>query len=167
MHATVPLGVEPRSPEALNATGARADTGIVFRPRQNTPDVRVQVMTLPDDYLVRRLHEYWAVVGPTGVWVVGRADGDVATAALRTAAEAHLLRTRLADVVPWSPFVNAVVVADRERNDLSCTVVEIDRLEAVITDGHHELDGAALGQLRHHLPGVVQRMEHDRSLHTS
>ena len=79
-------------------------------------------MTLPDDFLVRRLRDQWAVVGPTGVFLVGRSDGDTASAALRTAASAHLLRTRLADVVPWTPFVNAVVVADAGDGGWTVTV---------------------------------------------
>jgi hypothetical protein len=135
----------------------------VFKPRPNTPDVRVQVMTLPDDYLVRRLHDQWAVVGPTGLFLVGRSEGDPASAARKTAAAAHLLRTRLADVVPWMPFVNAVVVADEERNDLSCSVIEVDQLEPVLIDGNRELDDGALQLLRHHLPGVVQSMELDQA----
>jgi hypothetical protein len=119
-------------------------------------------MTLPDDFLVRRLRDQWAVVGPTGVFLVGRSDGDTASAALRTAASAHLLRTRLADVVPWTPFVNAVVVADAEQADRSCPVIEVAHLKSFLTDGHRELDDNALGILRHHLPGVVQGMEHDQ-----
>jgi len=134
----------------------------VFKPRPSTPDVRVQVMTLPDDYLVRRLHDHWAVVGPTGLFLVGRCEGDPAQYALRTAAAAHLLRTRLADVVPWVPFIDAVVVADEERTDLSCSVIEVDQLLRVLTDGNVVLDPGALQLLRHHLPGVVQGIEVDR-----
>jgi hypothetical protein len=133
----------------------------VFKPRPTTPDVRVQVMTLPDDYLVRRFRDHWAVVGPTGLFLVGRCEGDTTACALRTAAAAHLLRTRLADVVPWVPFVNAVVVADEERADLACTVIDIDQLEGVLTDGHEVLDPSGLHALRHHLPGVVQGLEVD------
>lgn len=148
----------------LNVGPERADTEEVFRPRPNTPDVHVHVMTLPDDYLVRRVHDQWAVVGPTGLFLVGRSDGDPAAAARRTAAAAHLLRTRLADVVPWMPFVNALVVADEECSDLSCSVIRVDRLESMLTDGHRELDDGALQQLRHHLPGVVQGIEHDQAV---
>ena len=120
--------------------------------------------TLPDDWLVRRLHDQWAVVGPTGLFLIGRAEGDPAGCTHRTAADAHELRTRLSDRVPWTPFVNAVVVADVEtdRSDLACPVIEVTRLESVLTDGRRELDDGALHLLRHHLPGVVQEMEHDR-----
>ena len=119
--------------------------------------------TLPDDYLVRRLNDQWAIVGPTGLFLIGRSEGDPAASALRAAAAAHLLRTRLADVVPWTPFVNAVVVADEEQADLSCPVIQVDRLEDVLTGGNRELDDGALQLLRHHLPGVVQAIEHDRA----
>jgi hypothetical protein len=119
-------------------------------------------MTLPDDFLVRRLRDHWAVVGPTGLFLVGRSEGDPASSALKTAAAAHLLRTRLADVVPWTPFVNAVVVADEELSDLSCAVIEVGDLKSLLTGGNRELDDNALGILRHHLPGVVQGMELDQ-----
>lgn len=150
-------------PEGFLNVGPRpADTSNVFKPRPSTPDVRVQVMTLPDDYLVRRMHDHWAVVGPTGLFLVGRCEGDPAVCARRTASAAHRLRTSLADVVPWIPFVDAVVVADEERSDLSCTVIEIDQLEAVLTGGARVLDDAGLQLLRHHLPGVVQTIEFHR-----
>ncbi len=136
---------------------------VVFRPRTNTKDVRVQVMTLPDDYLVRRWQDQWAVVGPTGLFVVGRDDGDTPACARRTSSAAHLLRTRLADLVPWTPFVDAVVVSDQERSDLSCRVIEVDHLEEALTGGGAELDDPALHLLRHHLPGVVQDLGREAS----
>lgn len=115
-------------------------------------------MTLPDDYLVRRLWDHWAVVGPTGLFLVGRGP-DEGGSPDRTAEWAMLLRTRLADVVPWVPYVDAVVIGDPSSVHQACTFVELDLLESVLTNGPRVLDGVALHQLRHHLPGVVQTLE--------
>lgn len=122
-------------------------------------------MRLPDDFLVRRLAEHWAVVGPTGLFVVGRADVDPAGAARRTAAAAMDLRNRLAEVVPWVPFVSPIVIGDAERSDLECTMVPVRRLEAVLTEGPVAIDDQGLHQLRIHLPGVVQTMDLERAGH--
>lgn len=116
-------------------------------------------MTLPDDYLVRRLGDHWAVVGPTGLFLVGRDPDGMPGAADRSAATALLLRTRLADVVPWVPYVDVVLIGDPDRTHPACTVVELELLESVLTNGPRVLDGVALHQLRHHLPGVVQTLE--------
>jgi len=113
-------------------------------------------MTLPDDFLVRRCDEHWIIVGPTGLFAVGRANGDLRTDTRDTVTMARVVRTRLADVVPWVPFVNAVVVGDRDRHDLSCPVVDLDGLVPLIRDGGTQLDDSALHALRHHVPGVVQ-----------
>jgi hypothetical protein len=119
-------------------------------------------MTLPDDYLVRRVREHWAVVGPTGLFVVGRCEGDPAVCARLTAAVAHEMRTRLSEVVPWVPFVDPVVIAEQEHPDLDCAVIELDRLQSVLTEGPVVVDDYGLGQLRHHLPGVAQAMDLER-----
>jgi hypothetical protein len=117
------------------------------------------VTTLPDDYLVRRLGDHWVVVGPTGCFVVGRAVEEDSGAPERAAELAVLFRTRLADAVPWVPYVDVVLVGDPERSHPVCTYVEPDLLETVLTNGPAVLDGVALHQLRHHLPGVVQTLE--------
>lgn len=135
--------------------------GRVFRTRHSTTDDRV-VMTLPDDYLVRRCVDTWVVVGPTGLFVVGRANGDVEGCARRTSSMAQALRTRLADALPWVPFVSAVVVADAPNPGLACPVVAVADLGAVLCDSGRQLGDGALQLLRHHVPGVVQAIEFDR-----
>lgn len=116
-------------------------------------------MTLPDDYLVRRCLNCWVVVGPSGLFVIGRAAGDAASASERTASMAHTLRTRLADVMSWVPFVSAVVVGDRHRHDLACPMVELDELGSLLRDGGQQIGEGALQVLRHHVPGAVQQIE--------
>ncbi|UDY36964.1 hypothetical protein [Dermatobacter hominis] len=119
-------------------------------------------MTLPDDYLVRRCADHWVIVGPTGLFVVGRSDGDPVASSQRAVAMAHLLRSRLADVLSWVPFVSAVLVADGDRHDLACAAVDMDGLGPLLRNGGPQIGDGALHLLRHHVPGVVQQMELDR-----
>lgn len=120
-------------------------------------------MTLPDDYLVRRCIDQWVVVGPTGLFVVGRTAGDPEPDARRAASMAYLVRTRLADVLPWVPFVSAVVVGDEARYGLACPVVEMQDLEQVLRTSGRQIADGALQLLRHHVPGIVQAIEFDRT----
>jgi len=125
-------------------------------------------MTLPDDYLVRRCVDHWVVVGPSGLFVVGRSDGDLVSSTQRALDTAQLLRVRLSDVLSWVPFVSAVVVGDTDRHDLACPVVAIDDLGPVLRHGGRQIGDGALQVLRHHVPGVVQEIELDHgasSLH--
>lgn len=134
----------------------------MFKTRHNAAADRV-VMTLPDDYLVRRCIDRWIVVGPTGLFVIGRANGDLDTDTRGAASMAHLLRTRLAEVLPWVPFVSPVVVADETRHGFSCPVVQMQDLRPVLATSGRQITDGALQLLRHHIPGVVQDIEFDRS----
>ena len=88
------------------------------------------VTTLPDDFLVRRFTEFWAVVGPTGVFLVHRCDGERTAGALRTASCALELRNRLSEHVAPTPFVTAVLVVDDDERGPAdgCTVVSVAEL---------------------------------------
>lgn len=119
-------------------------------------------MTLSDDFLVRRCVDHWVVVGPSGLFVVVRSNGDLAASTQRALDQAHVLRERLADVLSWVPFVSAVVVADEDRHDLACPVIEIDGLGPFVQHGGRQIGDGALHLLRHHVPGVVQQIELDR-----
>ncbi|MFZ4519291.1 MAG: hypothetical protein ACOYOP_12935 [Microthrixaceae bacterium] len=140
----------------------------MFRPRTSAPTDRgvgrgpAEVTTLPDDYLVRRFADFWAVVGPTGVFLVHRCDGDRTTGGLATAAAALDLRNRLSEHVSPTPFVTAVLVVDDEGTPEpadGCTVVAVGELRTLIEDGPTVLDDWHLHGLRLHLPGVVQALE--------
>lgn len=122
------------------------------------------VMTLPDDFLVRRCIDQWVVVGPTGLFVVGRSNGDLDASTRRTSSIAHLLRTRLADELPWVPFVSAVVIGDEQHHELSCPVVDMQELGPVLRHSGRQIGEGALQMLRHHVPGVVQAIEFDRGV---
>lgn len=138
----------------------------MFKPRPTASDDRV-IMTLPDDYLVRHCVEHWVIVGPTGLFVVGRSRGDIVRASADAIELAHQLRSGLADVLSWVPFVSSVVVADEARNDMGCPVVDMDGLGPVLQHGGRQIGDGALQVLRHHVPGVVQQIEHQRGTTTS
>ena len=55
----------------------RADGKDVFRPHPNVREVSRRVARLPLDYFVSRVLDHWTVVGPTGVFVVGRSGDDL------------------------------------------------------------------------------------------
>lgn len=138
----------------------------MFRPRSNGPVEHgrgpAAVTTLPDDFLVRRFGDFWAVVGPTGVFLVHRCDGDRTTGALRTAASALDLRNRLSEHVARTPFVTALLVVDDDDAPGpadGCTVVSVAELRALVEEGPAVLDDWDLHDLRLHLPGVVQALE--------
>lgn len=116
------------------------------------------VAALPDAFEVRRIGEAWVVLGPTGIFVVGRGRRDLAVEAERTAELAHELRWRLAERIPWVPFVDALVVSEGDHAHLACTVVSVQMLVFALTGGTTTIDDDGLRQLRGVLPEVVQTL---------
>lgn len=116
-------------------------------------------MELPLEYVVQRVDDHWVVVGPTGIFVVGRARGDVAASAERTSALAHELRAALSERISWVPFVDAIVVATGDHGGLACTVVPLDLLVVALTSGGVTIDAVGLAQVQHHLPGTLGEIE--------
>lgn len=131
----------------------------MFKSQPNAREVTRQVTELPPEFEVRRLGEHWSIVGPTGIFVVGRATRDVARSAERTSSIAHELRGQLSHLIPWVPFVDALVIADKEHSDLACTVIELDMLVFALTWGGTTIDPIGLAQLQHHLPTAIRSMQ--------
>ncbi len=142
--------------------GHRADVNDVFRTHPNANEVSRHVTELPADYQVRRLEGEWIVTGPTGVFVVGRAGDDAARSAERTSALAHDLRARLSELIPWVPFVDAMIVTRKADPGLACMAVELDMLVVALTAGGVSIDAMGLAQLDHHIPGIIRTMEQAR-----
>lgn len=130
----------------------------MFRTQPDAGDLKRHVTELPVEFQVWRLGEHWSVVGPSGIFVVGRSTGDVAEAASQTAALAHELRAALSETMMWVPFVDAVVVADREHQGLSCTVVELDVLPHALASGMGMLDATASAQVCREMPRAILAM---------
>ena len=123
-----------------------------------------RVATLPEDFLVRRTDRYWAVVGPTGLFLVGKADSDTDLIAERTAMAAHHFRNRLAEEIDIVPFVDPVVVSSDTESNASCAIVELDLLESFLCHGPEVITEGELQLLRHHVPAVVTGIEADGGL---
>lgn len=134
----------------------------MFRSHPNAREVSRHVTELPVDYDVRRVRDHWVVVGPTGIFVVGRARGDVVASAEHTSALAHELRAGLSERIPWVPFVDALLVADGDHAGLACTVVRLDLLVVALTSGGANIDPHGLAQVEHHLPAVLHTMDDAR-----
>ena len=123
-------------------------------------DVSRWVARVPVGYSVSRLHDHWAVVGPTGLFVVGSCGDDPVAAAEATRTLAQMLRTRLAEAIPWVPFVDALLVANDEVpvTPVPCTVVELASLELALRSGPVSIDEAGLAQIARLLPGVLDEL---------
>lgn len=130
----------------------------VFRTHPNARDLKRHVSELPVEFQVWRIDDHWSVVGPSGIFVVGRSTHDVAEAAAQTAALAHELRAALSETMSWVPFVDAFVVADREHHGLSCSVVAIDHLSNAIASGIGMLDANATAQVANEMPRAIRAL---------
>jgi hypothetical protein len=142
----------------------RTDNQRVLRSTPSAPEVHDRVATLPESFLVRRTDRYWAVVGPTGLFLVGKAGSDTSLVAEQTAMAAHHLRNRLADVLDIVPFVDPVVVSHETDSNQACAIVELDLLESFLRNGPEVIPEGELQLLRHHVPAVVTAIEFDSGL---
>ena len=131
----------------------------MFRPHPNAREVSRRVARLPLEYAVNRLGDHWIVLGPTGLFVVGRAGDDLTVDADVTVALAHRIRTHLSDAMPWVPFIDALVVTADADLSVPCTLVDIATLEMALLSGPISIDEVGLNQLRRHLPSVLEGIE--------
>lgn len=136
----------------------------MLRSNISTLGAHDRVLTLPEGFFVRRSGAHWAVAGPTGLFLVGKAGEQPELAAERTAMGAHRLRNGLAAVLDVVPFVDPVLVSAREGHANGCTMVEADLLESFISHGPAVISEGELQLLRHHLPGVMTSIELDGGL---
>ncbi|HTN99068.1 MAG TPA: hypothetical protein VL068_00215 [Microthrixaceae bacterium] len=128
---------------------------------------------LPEEFMVRRIGDHWAVVGPTGVFVVGRVDGNISDAARQTAALAHQLRERLSESIHWVPFVDALLLSETQSGtlgvdtELDCSVVAPDLLLSALTSGAECLDFMKLHEIKLLLPGLSHALQEPDTLSRS
>ncbi|MEI2639955.1 MAG: hypothetical protein V9F03_13315 [Microthrixaceae bacterium] len=130
----------------------------MLQQRSTISDHATRIAELSDEFLVRRVHEDWLIVGPSGLFVVGRAGADASDDANRTLHIAQLLRERLSLHMAWVPFVDVLLVSDRRSNEVGCSVVRPSMLESVLTDGHQRIELSTLFELRRLLPGLAQEL---------
>lgn len=112
-------------------------------------DLESELRSLPADHVVFVLDDAWLVVGPTGVFVVADGDEDLGAATRRVAARADALRTRLADEMPFVPFVDAVVTTSTVDFDpvQPALVIPVDLVRFTICEGRTIVDVDTLARL--------------------
>ena len=162
---TAPRGAAPTAgrPNLKGRPGCTDDRD-VLRSTPSAPEVHARVTTLPEEYLVRRVGDHWAIVGPTGLFLVGKGEDQPEFAAGRTATAAHRLRNLLAEAVDVVPFVDPVLVTSEPESGHPCAMVELERLEGFLTSGPQVIPEGELQLLRHHLPAVITEIEIDGGL---
>jgi hypothetical protein len=121
--------------------------------------VEHRVAELPDDFIARRTGDRWVVIGPTGLFLIAATVGDPHMLAEQTAIDAHLLRSRLAEVLDLVPFVDPVVCAAEPSDNMNCAIVEPRMLSALLLGGPEVIPESELQLLRHHVPAVLTAME--------
>jgi hypothetical protein len=117
-------------------------------PRRHGPDDLARALaSLPDDITVRPLGGAHLVVGPAGAQVVALDDGspDAPRAAARLAS---VVRSALAEEVPWMPFVHALLVTDRPDPCPPATRISPALLLRAVSEGPAILDPTILERLR-------------------
>ncbi|MEZ5240060.1 MAG: hypothetical protein R2716_14270 [Microthrixaceae bacterium] len=120
-----------------------------------------RVLTVPDDFTVRRSGSHWVVVGHTGLFLIGKAGPSPEVDAERTAMGAHRLRSSLAEVLDSVPFVDPVLVSSVEGHVNGCAMVEPELLESFVAHGPRVVSDPELLAIRTNLPTVVASIERD------
>ncbi len=136
----------------------------MLRSASTATEAYERVLTLPEDFMVRRSGSHWAVLGPTGLFLVGKGGNGPVDAAGQTVMGAHRLRSGLAKVLDVVPFVEPVVVTTFEGHADGCAFVEADLLESFIAHGPTVVSEGELQLLRHHIRGVISSIETDGGL---
>jgi hypothetical protein len=117
-------------------------------PRRHGPeDLAHALSELPEAFTVCPLGPAHLVLGPTGAQVVALDDGSP-EAPRATARLASVVRSALAEEVPWTPFVHALLVTDRADPCPPATRVAAPQLLRAVADGPEALDPDLLGRLR-------------------
>lgn len=117
-------------------------------PRHHRPEDLARALAgLPDDVTVCPLGGAHLVVGPAGAQVVALDDGspDAPRAAARLAS---VVRSALAEEVPWMPFVHALLVTDRPDPCPPATRISPALLLRAVSEGPVTLEQPILDRLR-------------------
>lgn len=123
---------------------------VMFRTALNlSTDLADELRRLPAGHATYALEDAYLTVGPAGVFVLVDAEGDVAGACRRAADHATRVRTELADLMAWVPFVDAVAVTDRHDYDPGqpALVIPPDLVRFTVSDGPRTVDADTLARL--------------------
>lgn len=122
----------------------------MFRSSRSLSDeTRDELVRLGTAHITFQIEDGWFVVGPTGLFVVSAADGELRSEAQRVSERAQELRASLAQELSFVPFVDAVLISDEQPTptSLPCITLGADRLRATIAEGPRTVDDATLGRL--------------------
>jgi hypothetical protein len=122
-------------------------------PRRHGPEDLARALDgLSDEVTVRPLGGAHLVVGPAGAQVVALDDGSP-DAPRATARLASVVRSALAEEVPWMPFVHALLVTDRPDPCPPATRISPALLLRAVSEGPVALDDRVLDRLRRAIEG--------------
>ena len=136
--------------ELLKSDRSPTDQGGVFRSaRPIASEARDELVRLGTAHITFQIDDGWLVVGPTGLFVVSTATGDLATAADDVCTRAGEIRKRLANDLSFVPFVDAVLVTDERLpgGALPCMAIDPSNLRTTIAEGPRTIDDETLGRL--------------------
>lgn len=115
--------------------------------RTRPPTLEGVLAALPDPITVYIVEGTYFVVAPSGLFVVAENPIDLAVGAAAAANGADRIRDTLATRLPWVPFVDAVVVSDRDGDGLPALTVPIDLVASTILGGPDVIDRPTLERL--------------------
>lgn len=90
--------------------------------------------SLPDPYVVTALGRARFVLGPSGAHVIALDDGTPA-APSALARLASVIRSALAERIAWVPFIDALLVTERDEPCPPATRVPHDLIASALVDG--------------------------------
>lgn len=131
----------------------------MLKPVSTAQEIETTLAQLPDDFLVRRCGEYWAVIGRTGLFLITTDSPIPRQAAERSVRAANTLRSGLAEVLDLVPFVDPVVVTDDRSFPTRCAIVEPKMITNFLTAGPTVVAEGELQLLRHHVPTALTQIE--------
>jgi hypothetical protein len=141
--------------------GASTDNAKVTETDDPMPRRMDRVLaSLPPLYVVAASGTARFVVGPSGAFVLlpGSPDG-VDHAAARLDLLVQSTRTALCDHLAWVPFLDALLVSDADvKQRAPVTIVALDLLHDVLTEGPRMIDDPTLGCIREAVR--AERLDH-------
>lgn len=145
--------------------GAPTDTNNVSLP--DDPMLRrldEVLSSLPPLYVVARRGDARFAAGPCGAFVllphveVARNGAGIVAAAARLDALVQATRTALCDHLTWIPFLDSLLVSETDvKGPAPVTIVALDLLHDVLTEGPAVIDDASLVAIRDAVRG--ERLE--------
>ncbi|MCC5950829.1 MAG: hypothetical protein JJU45_01920 [Acidimicrobiia bacterium] len=107
--------------------------------------------SLPADHLVAHLGVARLCIGHTGAFVIAPSGDSLGEAAATVHSLAEHTRQVLSDHLPWTPFLDALVICGGDDGDHvpAATTVPLDLLASTLCEGPTLVDERVLTAVRH------------------